>query len=132
MVGRKSVIEEHRSGRPTMADKARRHNTTFVKRFLPQHVVTELSHPPSPYSPDLSLSNFFLFPKLKVALKGRIFTDIMLIEAAVTRELYQWRSFQDLSTICTHVVRGAKYMMRTILTIAISILLLQHCMTLAC
>ncbi|GBO13075.1 hypothetical protein AVEN_229882-1 [Araneus ventricosus] len=51
---RESVEDVHWSGRPTTADNARRYNTTLVKRFLPQHGVTELLHP-SPYSPDLSL-----------------------------------------------------------------------------
>ncbi|GBN79049.1 hypothetical protein AVEN_230159-1 [Araneus ventricosus] len=62
----------HRNGRPTTADSARRHNSTLVKWFMPQHGVIELLHP---YYPDLSLPDFFLFPKLKVALKGRIFTE---------------------------------------------------------
>ncbi|GBL72646.1 hypothetical protein AVEN_127898-1 [Araneus ventricosus] len=62
-------------------DNARRH----TKRFLAQHGVTELSHPP--YSLDLSPPDFFLFPKLTVALKGKRFADITHIQAVVTREL---------------------------------------------
>ncbi|GBM33699.1 hypothetical protein AVEN_54827-1 [Araneus ventricosus] len=76
--------DEHGSGRSITADNTRRHST--AKRFLPQRGVTELSHP-SPYSPDLSLPHFFPFPKHKVVLKGRRFTEIMDIEAAVTRDL---------------------------------------------
>ncbi|GBL77799.1 hypothetical protein AVEN_152997-1 [Araneus ventricosus] len=106
--GRESVEDKYRSGRPTKGDHALRYNTRLVKRFLPQHGVTELSPPPPPsqYSLDLSLPDFFLFPKLKVALKGRRFTDIMHIEAAVTRQLkavsveeYS-RTFDDLYTRC--------------------------------
>ncbi|GBM11269.1 hypothetical protein AVEN_267831-1 [Araneus ventricosus] len=48
-------------------NNARPHVATLIKWFLAQHGVIELSHPP--YSPDLSPPDFFLFPKLKVALK---------------------------------------------------------------
>ncbi|GBO19568.1 hypothetical protein AVEN_7107-1 [Araneus ventricosus] len=44
--GCESIEDEQWSGLLTMADNARRHNTTLVKRFLPQQVVTELSHLP--------------------------------------------------------------------------------------
>ncbi|GBL64998.1 hypothetical protein AVEN_35363-1 [Araneus ventricosus] len=103
-VGREKFSVGHRSGRPIKANNARPHTATLVKRFLPQYGVTELSHPP--YSPDLSPVDFFLFPKLKMALKGRKFTDIMHIQAVMTPELklHQWRSLQELSTICTRVV----------------------------
>ncbi|GBL81664.1 hypothetical protein AVEN_93450-1 [Araneus ventricosus] len=60
------------------------HTATLVKRFLAQQWGTELSHPPN--SPDLSPPDFLLFPKLKVALKRRL-TDIVQVQAAVTREL---------------------------------------------
>ncbi|GBN71290.1 hypothetical protein AVEN_21391-1 [Araneus ventricosus] len=39
-------------------DNARPHTTTLVKRFLAQHGVTKLSHPP--YPPDLSPPYFSL------------------------------------------------------------------------
>ena len=39
-----------------------------VCQFLTQKNVTTLYHPP--YSPDLSLPGYFLFPKLKMKLKG--------------------------------------------------------------
>ncbi|GBM12406.1 hypothetical protein AVEN_211583-1 [Araneus ventricosus] len=82
-------------------DNARPHTATLVKLFLATHGVTELSQPQ--YSPDLSPPDFFLFPKLKVALKGK-FTDIMCIQAAVTSELIAImveefsRAFDDLYT----------------------------------
>ena len=31
---------------------------------------------PSPYSPDLTPSNFFLFPGMKKVLKGKHFADV--------------------------------------------------------
>jgi hypothetical protein len=34
-----------------------------VKQFLANHDITVLEHPP--YSPDLALCNFYLFPKIK-------------------------------------------------------------------
>jgi hypothetical protein len=40
-----------------------------------------------PYSPDLSLPDYFLFPKLKMKLKGLHFADVAEIQEAVTDEL---------------------------------------------
>ena len=41
--------------------------------------MTVVPHPP--YSPDLALSEFFLFPKLKMKLKGRRFQTVEEIQA---------------------------------------------------
>jgi transposase len=41
--------------------------------------MTLVPHPP--YSPDLAPSNFFLFPKLKIKLKGRRFQTVEEIQA---------------------------------------------------
>jgi len=43
--------------------------------------------PPPPYSPDLSPPDYFLFPKLKMKLKGLHFADVAEIQTAVTDEL---------------------------------------------
>jgi histone-lysine N-methyltransferase SETMAR len=48
-------------------DIAPTHNTLSVKTFLEKHKVSVLEHPP--YSPDLAPCDFFLFPKIKYALK---------------------------------------------------------------
>ena len=40
-----------------------------------------------PYSPDLSLPDYFLFPKLKMKLKGLHFADVAEIKEAITDEL---------------------------------------------
>jgi len=40
-----------------------------------------------PYSPDLSLPDYFLFPKLKMKLKGTHFADAVEIQEAVPDEL---------------------------------------------
>jgi hypothetical protein len=39
------------------------------------------------YSPDLSPPDYFLFPKLKMKLKGLHFVDVAEIQEAVTDEL---------------------------------------------
>jgi hypothetical protein len=43
-----------------------------------------LFHPP--YSPDLAPADFFLFPKLKIAMKGMRFDAVSSIQQAVMRE----------------------------------------------
>ena len=52
-----------------------------VKRFLAQHDVVEMQHPP--YSPDLAPADFFLSPKLKNSLKGKTFQDVEAIKKTV-------------------------------------------------
>jgi hypothetical protein len=52
-------------------DNAPAHKALFVKQFLPQKSITEMEHPPC--SPDLAPNDFWQFPKLKSALKGRRF-----------------------------------------------------------
>jgi len=49
--------------------------------FLTQKNVTTLYHPP--YSPDLFLPDYFLFPKLKMQLKGLHFVDVAEIQEAI-------------------------------------------------
>jgi histone-lysine N-methyltransferase SETMAR len=46
-----------------------------VREFLTGKQITLLEHPP--YSPDLALSDLFLFPKIKEILKGRHFDDFI-------------------------------------------------------
>jgi hypothetical protein len=52
---------------------------------LTQKNVTTLYH--QPFSPDLSPPDYFLFPKLKIKLKGLHFADVAEIQEAVTDEL---------------------------------------------
>jgi len=47
--------------------------------------VTVLDHPP--YSPNLAPADYFLFPKVKSHLKGRLFDSISDIQKAVTSTL---------------------------------------------
>jgi hypothetical protein len=50
-----------------------------------QKNVTTLYHPL--YSPDLTLPYYFLFPKLKMKLKGLHFVDVAQIQEAITDKL---------------------------------------------
>jgi transposase len=66
-------------------DNAPIHKAASVCQFFNQKNVTTLYH--NPYSPDLSPPDHFLFPKLKMKLKGLQFADVVEIQAAVTDEL---------------------------------------------
>jgi transposase len=58
-------------------DNAPAHNALSlktVKTFLAKHKIPVLEHPP--YSPDLAPCDFFLFPKIKSALKGTRFESV--------------------------------------------------------
>jgi len=43
--------------------------------------------PQPPYSPDMAPCDFFLFPKIKITLKGRRFTSIDDIKSASLKDL---------------------------------------------
>ena len=47
--------------------------------------ICVIDHPP--YSPDLSPCDYFLFPKLKNAMKGAFYDDVPTIQAAMTQVL---------------------------------------------
>ncbi|GFX50168.1 histone-lysine N-methyltransferase SETMAR [Trichonephila clavipes] len=74
--------------------------SNIVKQFLAKKGVVEIEHPP--FSPDLNLPDFFPFPRLKLALKGKRFDDISDIQRNVTRLLSSipkedfLQSFQDM------------------------------------
>lgn len=54
-------------------------NTFSVKQFLADKRIPVLEHPP--YSPDLAPCDFYLFPKVKIALKGTYFRFVEEVEA---------------------------------------------------
>jgi len=60
-------------------------NLSDLWEFLAQNNNTTLPHPP--YSPDLAPCDFFLFPKLKIHLKGHRFRTVENVQAAATRVL---------------------------------------------
>jgi histone-lysine N-methyltransferase SETMAR len=55
-------------------DNAPAHKALSVKQFLAQKSIIEMEHPPC--SPDVAPNDFWLFPKINSALKGRRFRDI--------------------------------------------------------
>jgi len=54
-------------------DNAPEHRSVLVKDSLAKNKVTISGHPP--HSPGLATADFFLFPRLKSALKRRGFCD---------------------------------------------------------
>ena len=74
----KKVKEFYNKKRPSkgwsevhlLHDNASSHKCEVVKSFLASEKVKVLNHPP--YSPDLSPCDFFLFPRLKKMLSGRL------------------------------------------------------------
>jgi hypothetical protein len=59
--------------------------TVLTQQFLAKYNMAVIPHPP--YSPDLAPCDFFLFPKLKLKLKGRRFDTIKEIQAESQRVL---------------------------------------------
>ena len=66
-------------------DNAPAHSSNLVQQFLVKHKIVQLRQPP--YSPDIAPCNFSMFPKLKMALKGKRFDDIETNQSTATREL---------------------------------------------
>ena len=66
-------------------DYAPAHSALSVKRFLAKYSIPVLDHPP--YSPDLAPCDFYLFPKVKSALKGTRFESIEAVKKRAARVL---------------------------------------------
>ena len=71
------------SGVHLLHDNASSHKCEVVKSFLASEKVKVLNH--SPYSPDLSPCDFFLFPRLKKMLSGNKYTS----RSSLGRAIYQ-------------------------------------------
>ncbi|UYV78807.1 hypothetical protein LAZ67_16002854 [Cordylochernes scorpioides] len=56
-------------------DNAPSHSSLIVRRFLAKNNICVLNHPP--YSPDLAPCDFYLFPKIKLKLKGYVYPIIL-------------------------------------------------------
>ena len=89
-------------------DYAPAHTSLFVRYFLTSRNITVI---PQPYSPDLAPSDFFLFPKMKLRLKGRRFDTTEEIHAEsqeiiniVTFKNFQWsmKSWETGWDCCMH------------------------------
>ena len=78
-------------------DNAPAHSSNLVQNFLAKHKIVQLCQPP--YSPD-----FWMFPKLKIALKEKRFDDIETIQSNATRELkaIPKSAFEDCFKMCKH------------------------------
>jgi len=76
----------------------------FANFFTPKNVTTLYQQP---YSPDLSPPYYFLFPKLKMKLKGLHFADVAEIKEAVTDELKKFQK-EEFSAVFQKLYDGAK------------------------
>ncbi|GFV65664.1 histone-lysine N-methyltransferase SETMAR [Trichonephila clavipes] len=93
---------------------ARPYTANIVKQFLSKKGRVQIEHPS--FSPDLNPSDFFQFPRLKLALKGKRFDNISDIQLNVTRLLNSiskedfLRNFQDMySRFQWSIVMGGDY-----------------------
>jgi histone-lysine N-methyltransferase SETMAR len=66
-------------------DNAPAHSAAIIRQFLTQKQIVTLNH--LSYLPDLSPSDYFLFPKVKMQLKGARFDTIEGIQKTVTDQL---------------------------------------------
>jgi hypothetical protein len=66
-------------------DNVQSHTSVFTQQIMAKYKMAVIPHPP--YSPDLAPCDFFLFPKMKLKLKGRRFDTIEEIQAESQRVL---------------------------------------------
>ena len=67
-------------------DNAPAHTSLIVRKFLTKkNDMTTVPHPP--YSPDLAPCDFYMFPKMKLQLKGQRFMSIEEIQAESQKAL---------------------------------------------
>ena len=74
-------------------DNAPAHKALSVREFLATKQITVLGHPA--YSPDLAPNDFFLFPKIKEILKGRL---LMTLTTSGVIQQQLWRPFHKTSS----------------------------------
>ena len=76
-------------------DNAPAHTALSVKTFLAKYNIPVLDHPP--YSPDLAPCHFYLFPKVKCALKGTRFETVEAVKEKSGRVMNEVteEDFQD-------------------------------------
>ena len=66
-------------------DNALAHNAVSARQLLVKKQIAALDHPP--YSPDLASCAFWLFPRLKIVIKGTYSSSSKEIRASVTKKL---------------------------------------------
>ena len=84
----KNLIDAVRRKRPYLLqrgcsilhDNAPCHTSNVAQGFLQRNNIEQLTH--SPYSPDMAPCDFWLFPNLKIALKGKRFQTIDQLDHA--------------------------------------------------
>jgi hypothetical protein len=83
-------------------DNALAHDALAVREFLVNKSIMKFDHPP--YSSDFSPCDFWLFPKLKTALKSHRFSDIADIQGHATTILQSIseEEFQKCFEQCEH------------------------------
>ena len=83
-------------------DNAPAHLSNLVQEFLTKHNFAQLRQ--HPYSPDIAPCDFYVFPKLKMALKGKRFDDIETMQNNATRKLkaIQKSAFEDCFKMWKH------------------------------
>jgi len=76
-------------------DNAPSHSSLLIRSYPAKHQTSVVPHPPC--SPDLAPADIFLFPQLKITLKGRRFQTIEEIQENAIRELRAIResAFQE-------------------------------------
>jgi hypothetical protein len=81
-------------------DNASAHKAAGLPIFDPEKCYNPLS---PPYCPALSMPDYFLFPKLKLKLKGLHFVDVAEIQEAelMNERRSKKRNFQRLFRNCT-------------------------------
>jgi hypothetical protein len=72
-------------GIPKTVINAPARSAAIIRQFLTQKQVATLNHPP--YLPDLSPPDCFLFPKVKLHLRGARYDTVEGIQKAVTDQL---------------------------------------------
>ncbi|KAG5337601.1 MOS1T transposase, partial [Acromyrmex charruanus] len=115
--GQESTEDDQRPGRPvsvsTPQSTAPVHNALSVN-YLAARGTPVLEH--APYSPDLASCDFFLFPKIKSALKGTQFESMEEVKRksaellnALTKEDFQHCFDQWKKRMERCVARGGEY-----------------------
>ena len=66
-------------------DNAPAHTSLVVREFLTKNNVTTVPHPA--YSTDLAPCDFYVFPKMKLRLKGQCFASIEEVQAELQQIL---------------------------------------------
>ncbi|GBL81888.1 hypothetical protein AVEN_50488-1 [Araneus ventricosus] len=93
-----------------LCDNAPPHRALIVKKYLARHSVTTLEHPP--YSPDIEPADFYLFPRLKMKLKGHHFVDSDEVIENATKKLKDLSKMDSRSVLNSYTNAGRSMSMQ--------------------